>query len=43
MSCRWSDEELEYWDGVTNPMGMECNECAEWDCEHNCNCDNPNV
>lgn len=42
MRCPWSDEELEYWDGVSNPMGSECNECEVWDCEHNINDDNPN-
>ena len=37
--CPYSDEELEYWDGVSNPMGSECNDCEEYDCEHNLNPD----
>ena len=35
MSCLYSDEEHDYWDGCTNPMGAECDECGEWECEHN--------
>jgi hypothetical protein len=35
MSCPYSHEELEYWDGVCNPMGPECYECEDYDCEHN--------
>lgn len=34
MSCPYSDEELDYWDGVCNPMGDACYECGEWECEH---------
>lgn len=37
MGCSYSSEELDYWYGVTNPMGSECNECGEWECEHNLN------
>lgn len=37
MSCPYSDEQLDYWDGVSNPMGKACYECEEWDCEHNPN------
>ena len=35
MGCPYSAEELEFWDGCTNPMGPECDECGEWECEHN--------
>jgi hypothetical protein len=42
MSCPYPDELLEYWDSVANPMGSECADCKEWDCEHNDNDDNPN-
>ena len=37
MGCPYSSEELDYWDGVYNPMGDACNECGEWECEHNLN------
>ncbi len=36
-SCPYSSDELDYWDGVANPMGSACNECGEFECEHNCN------
>jgi hypothetical protein len=41
MSCPYSDEELQEWDGVTNPMGAPCYSCEDWDCEHNENEDHP--
>ena len=41
MSCPYSDEELEYWDSVSNPMGDECYTCEDWDCEHNENDEHP--
>ena len=41
MSCPYSSEELDYWDGVNNPMGKACYECEEWECEHNANPDSP--
>jgi hypothetical protein len=40
MSCPYSDEELQYWDGVTNAMGKECDSCEDFDCEHNTNFEN---
>lgn len=44
MSCPYSDEELQEWDGVANPMGQACRECYECTCEHydgDCPCDLP--
>lgn len=41
MSCPYTDEELELWDSVANPMGKECYICEEWACEHNFNPNNP--
>ncbi len=41
MSCPYSDKELDYWDGVCNPMGEACYTCEEYDCDHNENPDNP--
>ena len=38
-SCPYSDEELDYWDGVSNPMGDACNDCLNYECEHNMNAD----
>lgn len=35
MGCSYSSEELDYWDGCTNPMGEDCDDCGEWECEHN--------
>jgi hypothetical protein len=35
--CPYSDEELEYWNGVCNPMGDACNGCQDYECEHNLN------
>lgn len=37
MSCPYSDEELDYWDGVYNPMGRACYTCEWYECEHNAN------
>ena len=34
MSCPYSEEELEKWDGVSNPMGQACNNCYKCECEH---------
>lgn len=42
MSCPFSIEELEYFDGVVNPMGEACNDCEDFECEHNNNDGNPN-
>ena len=61
MSCPFSIEELEYFDGVVNrifdhegeiwiplvdlaesPMGEACNDCENFECEHNNNDGNPN-
>jgi hypothetical protein len=39
LNCPYSDVELDYWDGVSNPMGSACNECEEYECEHNPNPD----
>jgi len=39
MKCPYPDELLEEWDGVCNPMGIECNDCEEINCEHNMNSD----
>ena len=38
-SCPYSDIELQYWDGVANPMGDACDDCTDVDCEHNLNPD----
>ncbi len=38
-ACPYSDEELEKWDGVTHPMGNACNDCENYECEHNPNGD----
>ena len=35
MDCPYSDEELQYFDGVNNPMGDECRNCQNFECEHN--------
>jgi len=35
--CPYSDEELQEWDSVTNPMGSACDDCPNLDCEHNPN------
>ena len=43
MMCPYSDEELEFWDSVNNPMGNACFKCDEWNCEHNFNPDNPEI
>lgn len=40
MSCPYSSEELDLWDGVCNPMGDACDECGEFECEHNSNPEN---
>jgi len=37
MSCPYSEEDLDYWDGVANPMGEACNDCQDYDCDHNPN------
>lgn len=29
MSCPYSESELEYWDGVANPMGQDCYDCDD--------------
>jgi len=42
LDCPYSEDELDRWDGVDNPMGNFCYECEEWECEHNANGDNPN-
>ena len=39
MGCPYSSEELDYWDGVSNPMGDSCTDCEEYNCEHNPNPD----
>jgi len=38
-ACPYSDEVLDKWDGVSNPMGRACNNCENYDCEHNPNPD----
>jgi len=37
MGCPYTDEQLQFWDGVTNPMGEACHDCEDYDCEHNPN------
>ncbi len=37
--CPYSEEELQKWDSVSNPMGEACSDCTEYDCEHNPNPD----
>lgn len=39
LNCPYSSEELDYWDGVCNPMGEACFDCGEYECEHNPNGD----
>ena len=34
MSCPYSDDELQKWDSVANPMGEPCYHCDEVECEH---------
>jgi len=34
MGCPHTAEELEYWDGVSNPMSAACDDCSEFDCIH---------
>lgn len=34
MSCPYSDEELQEWDSVCNPMGDACSMCQDCDCDH---------
>lgn len=34
MSCPYSEEELQEWDSVANPMGEACSTCKDCDCEH---------
>jgi len=43
MTCSYTDEELEIWDGVSNPMGQPCYRCDDYDCVHNFNHDNPEL
>lgn len=42
MSCPYTDDELEYFDGVSNPMGDACRDCDNFECEHNSTEDFPN-
>ena len=35
--CPYSDYELEMWDSVCNPMGDACDDCTDFECEHNPN------
>ena len=37
--CPYPEELLEKWDSVCNPMGDACNDCENYDCEHNPNPD----
>lgn len=39
MGCPYSDKELDYWEGVCNPMGKACHTCEWYECEHNPNFD----
>ena len=32
--CPYSEEELQEWDSVANPIGDACFTCDECDCEH---------
>lgn len=34
MSCPYSEEELQEWDSVCNPMGDACYTCDECGCDH---------
>lgn len=40
MSCGVSDEELQHWDGVANPIDERCSECNE-ECIHNLDFEDP--
>lgn len=40
--CPYSDESLEQFDSVANPMGDACDDCEDFECEHNPNPD-PNA
>lgn len=37
MSCPYSNEELLRKKGETKPIGEACNDCRNYDCEHNPN------
>lgn len=34
MGCPYSEEELQKWDSVCNPMGDACYTCEDCDCDH---------
>lgn len=34
MGCPYSEESLQEFDGVSNPMGDACYDCSDTDCEH---------
>jgi len=34
MSCPYSEEQLQLFDSVANPIGDACRTCDECDCEH---------
>lgn len=38
MGCSYSEEKLDEFDGVSNPMGTACSSCYSCECEHWDNC-----
>jgi len=34
LRCPYSEEELQEWDSVCNPMGDACFTCEDCDCDH---------
>jgi len=38
MSCPYTEEELERWEDVANPMGPPCSSCYDCECIHWQNC-----
>lgn len=37
--CPYSDDLLDKWDSVANPIGNACNDCTQYECEHNLRAD----
>jgi len=35
MGCYYTDDELQKYDGIANPIGKACYNCDELQCEHN--------
>lgn len=37
--CPYPDDLLDKWDNVANPIGDACNDCTQYECEHNLKAD----